>query len=572
MREGHSASITRRYVGVAAQAGARRMVHYRVAGSGPNIVLLHDSPRSSRLHVPLMKMLASRFRVYALDTPGYGNSDPLDIEAPTIPDFAEALGTALDALGLSGAPIYATHTSAKIALALAVRGGRMPMLLLDGLSIPDQPADDAFIAAYMRPFAPEPTGAWLAAEWSRTRDMLRWFPWFSCTPNHRIAAEPPSAEWLEDYGIDLFSAGPHYADAYTAAMRWSPMDDLLAVRVPTIVGAREDDVLFPHLAKVPCDRNPALSVQRLGVDREAWVEWISETLARARTADERTVAPQDRSGDTRGYLALDHGQLHWRRYASASTEERRPLLILSAPSTLEAHLWAHAFAPIRLVILPDLPGFGESDPLPPDGGTADAMADALAALIRELESGACDVLAIGLAAPIGARMAARWPDRVASLAIWGAPVLGDADEALTPDIAFDPVAGSHLHRFWHMLRDGCAQWPWHDARPAAARCGEIADAGDMHRALTGMLKQRIDYGQAIAAAMAANQPSDWQDVNVPVLVVMGDDPSMASATSLLALLPDATAFRVPQDHAIAAAALDQALAMASGRAQAEAIS
>ncbi|MGC6329191.1 alpha/beta fold hydrolase [Rhizorhabdus sp. FW153] len=572
MRAGYSASITRCYVSVPAPAGAGRMVHYRVTGSGPNIVLLHDSPRSSRLHVPLMKMLASRFRVFALDTPGYGNSDPLDIEAPTVPDFAEALGTALDALGLSDAPVYATHTSAKIALALAVRGGRMPMLLLDGLSIPDQPADDAFIAAYMRPFAPEPTGAWLAAEWSRTRDMLRWFPWFSCTPDRRIAAEPPSAEWLEDYGIDLFSAGPHYADAYTAAMRWNPIGDLLAVRVPTIVGAREDDVLFLHLAKVPCDRNPALSVQRLGTDREAWIEWISETLARARTADEGTVPPHDRSDDTRGYLALDHGQLHWSRYASASTDARRPMLILSAPSTLEAHQWAHAFAPIRPVIVPDLPGFGDSDPLPPDGATADALADALAALIDTLESNACDVMSIGLAAPIGARIAARWPDRVASLAIWGAPTFGGVDVALTPDIAFDPLAGSHLHRFWHMLRDGCVQWPWHDARPEAARAGEIADPDELHRALTGMLKQRINYGQAIAAAMAANQPSDWQGVKVPVLIAMGDDPSMASATSLLALLPDATAFRVPQDHAIAAAALDQALAMASGPAQAEAIS
>lgn len=572
MREGYSASITRSYVGVPAATGARRMVHYRVAGAGPNIVLLHDSPRSSRLHVPLMKMLASRFRVFALDTPGYGNSDPLDIATPTIPDFAEALGTALDALGLADAPIYATHTSAKIALALAARRGRVPLLLLDGLSIPDQPADDAFIAAYMRPFAPEPTGAWLAAEWSRTRDMLRWFPWFASTPGHRIAAEPPSAEWLEDYGIDLFSAGPHYADAYTAAMRWSPMDDLLAVRVPTIIGAREDDVLFPHLAKVPCDRNPALSVQRLRADREAWVEWISEVLAGAASSDQIAVTGSILSSGTRGYLALDHGQLHWSRYGSVSNEERRPLLILSAPSTLEASRWARAFAPIRQVIVPELPGFGNSDPLPSGGATADAIADALAALVDAIESGACDVVAIGLAAPIGARMAARWPNRVATLAIWGAPAVGDSDDALTPEIAFDPVAGSHLHRFWHMLRDGCVQWPWHDARPAAARCGDIADASELHRALTGMLKQRIDYGQAIAAAMAANQPCDWQDVQVPVVVAVGDDPSMASATSLLALLPDATAFRVPQDQAIAAAALDQALAMASGRAQAEAIS
>lgn len=109
------------------------MVHYRAAGAGPAVVLLHDSPRSSRLHMPLMKLLASRFSVFALDTPGYGNSDPLPFANPTIPNFAEALGATLDAMGLAQAPIYATHTSAKIALALAVRGGRMPQLVLDGL-------------------------------------------------------------------------------------------------------------------------------------------------------------------------------------------------------------------------------------------------------------------------------------------------------------------------------------------------------------------------------------------------------------------------------------------------------
>ena len=193
MEPGMTDAVKRGYI----EAGGR-LVHYRMSGSGPTVVLLHDSPRSSRLHLPLMKVLASRFCVFALDTPGYGNSDPLGIANPTIPDFARALGEALVALGLENAPVYATHTSAKIALALAVRGGTMPLLVLDGLSIPDQLASDSFIASYMRPFAPEPTGAWLGAEWSRTRDMLRWFPWFATAPQHRNAMEPPSPEWMED--------------------------------------------------------------------------------------------------------------------------------------------------------------------------------------------------------------------------------------------------------------------------------------------------------------------------------------------------------------------------------------
>jgi pimeloyl-ACP methyl ester carboxylesterase len=572
MREGDDPSITCGYVGHSTSAGPNQMVHYRVVGSGPDIVLLHDSPRSSRLHLPLMKMLASRFRVHALDTPGYGNSDPLDIELPMIPDFAEALGETLDALGLSGAPIYATHTSAKIALALAVRGGRMPMLLLDGLAIPDQPADDGFIKAYMRPFAPEPTGGWLAAEWSRTRDMLRWFPWFSSAPAQRIAAATPSIEWLEDYGIDLFCAGPHYADAYSAAMRWNPLQDLLSVRIPTVIGAREDDVLYSHLARVPRDQNPALSIQRLGPDRQIWVEWIADTLAGAATCSETSIGARHLSGDSRGYVSLSHGQLHWTRYTSPSTVGQRPLLMLSAPSTLEAHQWARAFTPIRPVIVPDLPGFGDSAALRRDRATADAIVESLQALLAQFEIESCDVMAIGLAAPIGARMAARAPASVAALAILGSAKPGEDDDALVPEIAFDPVAGSHLHRFWHMLRDSCVQWPWHNAGPEAARAGLIADAADLYRALTGMLKQRIDYGQAVVAAISANQPADWQSVRSPVLVAVGDDPSMASSNALLALLPNATAFSVPHDRAIAAVMLDQALAAVGGHSQRKATS
>jgi pimeloyl-ACP methyl ester carboxylesterase len=550
MMPGHSETIERGYV----ETGGL-LVHYRVCGSGPAVVLLHDSPRSSRLHIPLMKMLASRFRVFALDTPGYGNSDPLDLPNPTIPDFACALNDTLAALNLTQAPVYATHTSAKIALALAARGGQMPLLVLDGLSIPDALASDTFIESYMRPFAPEPTGAWLGAEWSRTRDMLRWFPWFATGPQNRIAMEPPSPEWMESYGIDLFSAGRNYAGAYTAAMRWSPLDDLLTVKVPTIVGARTDDVLYPHLDKVPCAANPALSIQRLGADRDVWAEWIATAL------DSKASAPEPMTTTTarRGYVALDHGQLHWERYPARNGGEARPLLVLSAPATLEAHRWAQALAEYRKVIVPDLPGFGDSDPLPQ--ASADGIADALAALISD----PVDVLAIGLAAPLGATLAARHADHVAALAVWGAPSFDPpALDALCPDIAFDALAGSHLHQFWHMLRDGDVQWPWFDASPPAARAAPALPHADaLHRALTGMLKQRTNYSQPVAAALAAHDAAVWQAVNVPVLVAVGNDPAMAGAAALIDLLPRGAAFIAPADADQAAATLASALGKAS---------
>lgn len=552
--------ITRGYASVASACGGSKLVHYRCCGSGPAVVLLHDSPRSSRLHVPLMKVLGRRFRVFALDTPGYGNSDPIGLDAPTIPDFAHALGEALDALGLRQAPVYATHTSAKIALALAARGGKMPLLVLDGLSIPDQLASDDFIAAYMRPFAPEPTGAFLGAEWSRTRDMLRWFPWFSTRPEHRIAMEPPSPEWMEDYGIDLFSAGPHYADAYTAAMRWNPLEDLHGVQVPTIVGARTDDVLYPHLDKVPCAANPALSVERLGTDRTVWANWIAESLA----TGSNDPAPARPASDStaRGYVAFAQSQIHWQRFSGPCTGEQRPLMILAEPSTLEAMSWAEAMRVHRPVIVPDLPGFGDSDTLP-DMGAA-AIADALAALIGRLEPEPCDVLAIGLAAPIGAMMAARRPGLVSTLTVIGAPPFDAAtDAALLPPVAFDALAGSHLHQFWHMLRDGTVQSPWYSAAPDAARpAPDLPDAHTLHRALTGMLKQRTTYGSAVAAGLAVHDPALWQVVQTRTFVAVGDDPATAQAAKLIDLLPAGTAFMLPGDRKTAAAALHAALVRA----------
>lgn len=546
-------AIACRYV----TAGGRQM-HYRVCGEGPAVVLLHDSPRSSRLHSPAMKMLASRFRVFALDTPGYGNSDSLPGCDPTIPDFAEALGHTLAALGLERAPLYAPHTGAKIALALAARGGKMPLLVLDGLAIPPAPAPESFIQAYMRPFRPDADGAYLASEWVHLRDMLRWFPWFSRKAETRIAMDPPSAEWLEDYCIDLFSAGPHYSDAYAAAMRWSPMEDLLAVKVPTLVAAKSDDVLYGSLEQVPLAHNPMLSVKRLGSDRGEWLDWLVTTLAKAACLEAGDRPCPDIS-TARGYVELPHGQLHWRKGGAATG---RPLLVLSAPSTLEAMEWARALGVDRPILVPDLPGFGDSAPLPDP--SADAMADSLAALIEGSDMGPMDVLAVDLAAPIGARLAARHPARVRTLAIHGAPPL-DRDDALAiaicPDIAFDPQAGTHLHCIWHMLRDSQIQWPWFDRSQAAARKNAVLPEPEaMQAALTGILKQRRSYGDSVIAALGATSAFDWAQVGVPTLFCLGDDPAQREAQKIAEQVPSSRTIALPPNRAEAAPVLAAALA------------
>ena len=123
-------------------------VHYRTAGFGPPVVLLHDSPRSSSMHVPMLQALGREFTAIAIDTPGYGHSTPLPAEPrPEIPDFARALATTLEAFGIERCPVYGFHTSSKINLQFAIdHPARVSLAIIDGLNLPPGGPSDEFIA------------------------------------------------------------------------------------------------------------------------------------------------------------------------------------------------------------------------------------------------------------------------------------------------------------------------------------------------------------------------------------------------------------------------------------------
>ena len=74
-----------------------RQVMARVAGSGPAVLALHESPRSSHSLLPLIDALAYRYTVITLDTPGYGESDALEPSRPEASDFVAVIGGVLDA-------------------------------------------------------------------------------------------------------------------------------------------------------------------------------------------------------------------------------------------------------------------------------------------------------------------------------------------------------------------------------------------------------------------------------------------------------------------------------------------
>ena len=82
--------ISRHYISVDG-----RLVHYRKAGTGPLLLLLHQSPQSSLDHVELMGRWAGRFTMIAPDRPGCGQSDPLPDAAPGFDRYGDAIAAAV---------------------------------------------------------------------------------------------------------------------------------------------------------------------------------------------------------------------------------------------------------------------------------------------------------------------------------------------------------------------------------------------------------------------------------------------------------------------------------------------
>lgn len=554
MQSGNSAypPIERRFVAVDGLA-----VHYRVVGKGPPVVMLHDSPRSSRLHIDTMQRLSHRFRVYALDTPGYGNSQPLAIASPSIQDFAAALGRAIEVLGLERAPLYATHTSAKIALEYAARTGPAsgpPRVILDGLSIPSVPASPEFISTYMRPFVIEATGGYLAAEWTRMRDMLRWFPWFDHRPATRMMIDIPGDAWIADYVVDFLSAGPSYSSAYAAAMHYDPKPALHDVKCPVLVAAKPDDVLYGCLDLVPAEQNPALTVQRLSTDRQDWLAWLEASLAEAQAPGITDQTAPHCDGAT--YVDLPHGQLLVQRTGAGAGP---PLLILSAPTTMQALAWAEAL-PSRMTLVPELPGFGESDALPTP--SLEAFADALAAMLSALDIDTADVLATDFAAPLAAHLAMRHPGRIRRVVLNGcfeadAETAAELARRLCPAPVFDN-AGGHVLAIWHSLRDAEANWPWYAKDAGAVRSVmPMLEAEALHTALVGILKQPESYGDLAVAACLAGEEKRYPSFRQETLLFdRSDDPGYAGTQALAARLDSARTLECPADRAEAASLID----------------
>ena len=211
-------------------------LHYAECGDtgAPAVLLLHQTPRSWAEYRAVLPLLGVRYRAVAMDTVGFGASDPLP-GAPSIESWAAVAVQLLDALGIARAHVVGHHTGGVIAVELAARhGARVAALVLSSTPFTDavfrheraqRPPIDAV--------GPSDDGAHLAALW---RKRQAWYP--------RGRPDLLHAFVLDAMKVHDVEAGHRAVAAYC-------MEDRVAsIRQPTLlIRAADDPFASPHAAQ-----------------------------------------------------------------------------------------------------------------------------------------------------------------------------------------------------------------------------------------------------------------------------------------------------------------------------------
>jgi pimeloyl-ACP methyl ester carboxylesterase len=285
--------------------------------------------------------------------------------------------------------------------------------------------------------------------------------------------------------------------------------------------ASAEDMLFPHLDRLPPLR-PNQRIERLAYDPHAKYQAIARfaaSLPGAKTPLSRPPSRLAGSDPAKGFVDAAHGQVFVRAYGDSS----QPAVILmhGAPGTgLKLEAQARALAPQAYVVVPDLPGVGQSDAPNDDRSILDAAVDAVRAIADGLGLDRFVVAATGCGCATAAGFAALGDPRLTAVLLEDPPE-PDAEiaAAITPEIELTPE-GSHWLKAWLMLRDDQIYRPWFDGRVSAQRQTQgNFDADWLHDQTVALMTSRTTYHRLPRAAHAFDIDQALTLAQAPVRIV-----------------------------------------------------
>ncbi|MGA0028006.1 MAG: alpha/beta fold hydrolase [Steroidobacteraceae bacterium] len=484
--------VGREFISLPQSRFGPRQVHMRRAGRGPAVLLLHQSPLSSRDVLPMLGRLSATRSCIAPDTPGYGLSDPLpagvDMEG-----LAAAVIELADTLGLEQFALYGFHTGAMIALAVALHHPeRVTVVTANGCLALTAHARADMLARYLPAFSPSWDGAHLTWLWARLREQTIFFPWYRGEAECRMAYDVPSPAHLQAAALEFLRAGDHYRSAYRAALAFDSPDALRRLTVPALVTASSRDPLSDDLTRLPTN-TAMVSVVPGGSPDETLA--ICERFLADRPSSVPHGLTATRPLRDRPWQAL-HGspgqQLRCRWLGSPTDPVTLILHDAWSCSDQAVNSLASACPAGQTLLACDLPGHGESDPIAShEVSRIEQHAGAVSTLLDRLDIRTCRVVGFGYGGLVGIELALR-DVRVASLASLELAV-NRGDARWDPTAWMNDLAprwhGGHLLAAWHMMRDSALFQPWFERTQTGIITGSGApDPEEINQRVLSLLR------------------------------------------------------------------------------------
>lgn len=443
--------ITRHFIDVDG-----RRVHYRMAGNGPALLMLHQSPRSSAEYEPLIARWSEQFTCIAPDMPGFGLSTGFGGE-PDINAYGGWVVALLDALGLGQVGAYGFHSGAIVLInALRRAPHRFTALGCGGYAV-WTPADVALLGdAYTPHVPPTAYGEHLTWLWNRVLEQSWFFPWYAVGDATRLEGANDDPERVAAVVRDMLDSGDGWRAGYRAVLA-APRDlpGADAAMPPVLIAAYDGDPLKVHI-----DRLGPLPAGWRGEKFATVATFEAAMLAHLRAHPAPVPVALPEAADE-GFVHVAAGGfgglLHWRGEPGAALTVHPPG---GSIETLDAYALAI-----------DLPGHGLSDDWP-DAPIAQAawraVIDAVAA-------------ALGASGVVSAPLPAGDPAR------------------LFPDLSPDRF-GAYLAVAWGVARAAACFDPWYEANAAHAR--PVDPAALTPERLTIAARSLLRAGSARAAMVA----------------------------------------------------------------------
>ncbi|MFU8856559.1 MAG: alpha/beta fold hydrolase [Deferrisomatales bacterium] len=254
--------------------GARRgfadtpegQIHYAEAGSGPPVLLLHQTPRSWDEYREVLPILGARFRAIAMDTVGFGDSyrpaGPVSITG-----YARGVIRLLDALGIGRAALVGHHTGGCVAIEVAAsHPERVDKLVLS--STPWVDAEDRERRKTRPPIdevETRPDGSHLTELWRRRRAFY---------PKGR-------SDLLTRFVRDALTVWDRVEEGHRAVNEYRMEERTPLIRAPTLVlCGTEDPFSYPRMVPLALSIRNSVTGELEG-GMVPMVDQMPEAFARA---------------------------------------------------------------------------------------------------------------------------------------------------------------------------------------------------------------------------------------------------------------------------------------------------